>query len=84
MCLFGLRRVRIHWPNQAYTFYKLYINLFFYAPLFTEFELRKVFENFNGTRASDNDNIYKVHDLPGHPSYCIEDLCRWVELQPLT
>ena len=26
--------------------YKLYINVYFYASLFTEFELRKVFEKF--------------------------------------
>ena len=68
MCQFGLRRVRIHRPNQPCTFYKLYINLYFYAPLFTEFELRKVFEKFNGNR-SINENINKVHDLLGHASY---------------
>ena len=37
--------------------------------LFIEFELRKVFKKFNGNRASNNENIDKVHDLPGHPSY---------------
>ena len=36
---------------------------------FTEFELRKVFEKFNGDRASNNENINKVHDLLGHASY---------------
>ena len=41
--------------------------LIFYAPLFTELELRKVFEKFNGNRASNNENINKVQDLPGHP-----------------
>ena len=45
------------------------LQLYFYAPLFTEFELRKIFEKFNGNRASNNENINKVHDLPGHPSY---------------
>ena len=41
-------------PNQSCTFYELYINLYFYAPLVTEFELRKVFEKFYGNRASNN------------------------------
>ena len=62
---FGLRRVCIHRPNQLCTFYKLYMNLYFYAPPFTEFELRKVFEKFNGH----SEKINKVHDLPGHPTY---------------
>ena len=53
----------------SHTLTKLYISLYFYAPLFTEFELQKVFEKFNGNRASNNENINKVHDLPGHPSY---------------
>ena len=69
MCLFRLRRVRIHWPTQSFTFYELYINLYFDAPHFTEFKLRKVFEKFYGNRASNNENINKVHDLPGHASY---------------
>ena len=36
---------------------------------FTEFELQKVFEKLNGNRTSNNENINKVHDLPGHASY---------------
>ena len=46
-------------------------NIIQYAPLFTEFEWRKVVEKFNDNRASNNENINKVHDLPGHPSYYI-------------
>ena len=51
------------------SFYKLYINFYLYAPLFTEFELRKVFEKLNGDRVSNNKNINKVHNLPSHASY---------------
>ena len=36
---------------------------------FSEFELREVFVEFNGNRASNNENINKVYDLLGHPSY---------------
>ena len=62
--------------NQSCTFYKLYINFYLYAPLFTEFELRKVFEKFNGDRASNNENINKVHNLPGHASYVRYSVCK--------
>ena len=67
MCLFGLRRVHI--PNQSCTFYKLYIKLCLLRTSFIEFEWRKVFEKFYANRTSNNKNINKVHDLPGHPSY---------------
>ena len=38
-------------------------------PLFTELEWWKVFEKFNDNKASNNENIIKVHNLPGHPLY---------------
>ena len=56
-------------------------NSYFYAPLFTEFELQKVFEN-NGNRTSNNENINKVHDLPGHASYF--KICNLLQLIMIT
>ena len=49
----------------------MYIKLYLLCTSFTEYEWWNVFEKFNTNRASNNENINKVHDLPGHPSYVV-------------
>ena len=68
MSLFGLRRVRIHWPYWWRTIFKLFIQFYHLCINFTKFERRKIFVLFNDDRTSNELNMSKVHDLVGQPS----------------